>query len=129
MDQRLVLAVDSCEKRLVLLHQVLVHLGFPVVLANGGEEAVAQAARHRPAAIVMGMGTGGGEAMGTLRALATHGWAAITPVIAVVEGRPAAAVAARVAAVVQQPIVLRELSEALNGCFAMELCAPGASDR
>lgn len=123
MDQSVVLAIDGCEERLVLLHQVLVHLGIPVVLASDGQEAVAQAARHRPVAIVMGMRHDGGEAMATLRALATDGWAATTPLVAIVESLPVSPVAARAVAVVQRPIVLRELAEALRGCFAGRLSA------
>lgn len=117
MKPRLILVADSSERGLTLLHQVLVHLGYSVVLAASGNEAVAQAARHRPDAILLDLHLDEGEPMTTLRALATHGWAATTPVIALADAATAPIPSARFAAVVQKPIVLDALARVLEGCL------------
>ena len=127
MKPRLILAADGSEKGLTLLHQVLVHLGHSVVLAATGHEVVAQAARHRPDAILLDLRLDGGDPMMTMRALATQGWAATTPVIALADAAAAPIPGARFAAVVQKPIVLATLAAALQRCLPDDAAPPVAS--
>ena len=127
MNQRLILAVDGSEQGLILLHQVVVHLGYPVVLAGDDREVVTQAARHRPAAIVLGLHGDGRQSIGALRGLATEGWAATTPLVVIADGWCAPEVRARARAVMQRPIALPALAAALRGCFETAAGAEAAA--
>lgn len=121
MNPGLILAAGGSEDGLILLHQVLVHLGHSVVLAGSSDELVSQAARHRPDAIVLDLQMEGEDLGDTLRALATKGWAATTPVIALSELAQLSVSATRFATVVPKPIVLPTLAAAIEGCLT-----PGA---
>ena len=81
MEPKLILVVDDAEPTLVLLHQVLVHLGHSVVLASNGAEAIRQAQRHRPDLVLLDLEIEGEDPRETLRGFAREGWAATTPVI------------------------------------------------
>jgi CheY-like chemotaxis protein len=118
MDAKLILAVDDSEPTLILLHQVLLHLGFRVVLANNGREAVQQAARHRPDLILLDLQMPGEDARETMRALAWEGWAAATPVLGLAERPEDEELAAETfAGVVRKPIVMPALVRALEKCL------------
>ena len=121
MRPSLILAADGSERGLTLLHQVLVHLGHSVVLAATGAEAVAQAARHRPDVIVLALQLDGEDPLNTLRALATRGWAATTPVIALADATVFSIPRAPFAAIVPKPIVLPILAAALQRCLRPEV--------
>ena len=121
MRPSLILAADGSESGLTLLHQVLVHLGHSVVLAATGGEAVTQAARHRPDAIVLDLQLDGEDPLNTLRALATRGWAATTPVIALADAMAGPIPQGRFASVVRKPIVLPVLAAALQRCLRPEV--------
>ena len=119
MEPKLILVVDDAEPTLVLLHQVLVHLGHSVVLASNGAEAIRQAQRHRPDLVLLDLDIEGEDPRETLRGLAREGWAATTPVVGLAEGvRAVEAVQPGFAAFVRKPVVLPALIEALRHCLA-----------
>jgi CheY-like chemotaxis protein len=118
MDPKLILVVDDAEPTLILLHQVLLHLGHKVVLASNGREAVAQAARHRPDLILLDVRIPGEDARETLRSLARDGWAATTPVVALApKGQEDAALGDGYAGIVRKPVALPALVSTLRSCF------------
>jgi CheY-like chemotaxis protein len=121
MNPRLILAIDACERRLTVLHQVLVHLGHVVVLASTAAEAVSQSARHHPDAILLDLRVDGTDGRHTLRGLATDGWAATTPVIALADDAAAPRSGHPFSAVVRKPILLPDLAAALERCFRHEV--------
>jgi CheY-like chemotaxis protein len=118
MDPKLILVVDDAEPTLILLHQVLLHLGHKVVLASNGQEAVAQAARHRPDLILLDVRIPGEDPRETMRSLAREGWAATTPVVALSpKGADDAALGDGYAGIVRKPVALPALVSTLRGCF------------
>lgn len=118
MDPKLILVVDDAEPTLILLHQVLLHLGHKVVLASNGNEAVAQAARHRPDLILLDVRIPGEDPRETMRSLAREGWAATTPVVALSpREEDDAALGDGYAGVVRKPVALPALVSTLRSCF------------
>lgn len=129
MEPQLILVVDDAEPTLILLHQVLVHLGHSVVLATGRAEAVALAAQHHPGIILLDVAIPGEDVEETLRALRRDGWAATTPIIAVTEnGDDGAALPAQFAGSVRKPIVMRSLVSALEQSLASRVAPSTRND-
>ena len=118
MDAKLILVVDDAEPTLILLHQVLLHLGHKVVLASNGQEAVAQAARHRPDLILLDVRIPGEDPRETMRSLARDGWAATTPVVALSpREEDDATLGDGYAGIVRKPVALPALVSTLRSCF------------
>jgi CheY-like chemotaxis protein len=118
MEPKLILAVDDAEPVLIVLHQVLLHLGHRVVLASNGSEAVAQAARHLPDLILLDVHMPGEDPRETMLALAREGGAGNTPVIALVGGDGEQTVSPDgFAGVVRKPIAMPALVRALEKCL------------
>lgn len=118
MDSKLILVVDDAEPTLILLHQVLLHLGHKVVLASNGHEAVAQAARHRPDLILLDVRIPGEDPKETIRSLAREGWAATTPVVALApRGEDDVALGDVYSGVVRKPVALPALVSTLRSCL------------
>ena len=125
MDSKLILVVDDTEATLILLHQVLVHLGHSVVLASSAAEAISQANRHRPDLILLDLEMEGEDPRDTLRGLATDGFAATTPVVGLsnVE-RPDAEMQVGISAILRKPVVLPALMRTLERALAPAIHGP-----
>lgn len=70
MTKPSILLVDDFEDGLEMYEEYLTYRGFPVIVARNGDEAIAQARRHRPDVILLDLrmpGMTGTEAMRTLR--------------------------------------------------------------
>jgi CheY-like chemotaxis protein len=118
MDPKLILVVDDAEPTLILLHQVLLHLGHKVVLASNGSEAVAQAARHRPDLILLDVRIPGEDPRETMRRLAREGWALTTPVVALSpKDGDEVTIGDGYAGVVRKPVALPALVSTLRSCL------------
>lgn len=113
MKTKLILVIDDAEPSLILLHQVLVHLGHSVVLASNGAEAIRQADRHRPDLIFLDLDMAGEHPRDTLRGLAREGWAATTPVIGL-SSQDSEETHGGLSAFLRKPVVLPELVRVLE---------------